>query len=434
MDFGEGLRKAIARLSGATIIDAKTIREFNKELQKALLSADVDVNLVFEFTKKIEDAALHEKLPPGVTPKEYITNMVYDELVKLVGEAYAPEIKPKKILLLGIYGSGKTTTAAKLAKFYQDRGLSSGLICCDVSRPAAYEQLETLAKQANVGFYGIKGEKDVKKIVSAALRELKDRKVLICDSSGRNSLDKELTDELKRIVEAFKPDEKLLVINADTGQVAGSQARGFNDAVGVDGVIITKLDGSGKGGGALSAVNEAKARVTMIGVGEKLNAIELFDPKKYVGRLLGIPDIEGLIAKVNEAVKEANIKPEDVNVETLTFDTFYTQLKAMQKMGPLKNIVGMMGMPDMPSSILDQSESKFKKYEAIIGSMTKEERSNGSLMHNSSRVRRVAMGSGTEEKDVRQLVSDFEKMKKIMKMIENDRNLRKKMGKFIQSM
>ncbi|MEM3572368.1 MAG: signal recognition particle receptor subunit alpha, partial [Candidatus Micrarchaeaceae archaeon] len=416
------------------IIDAKTIREFNKELQKALLSADVDVNLVFEFTKKIEDAALHEKLPPGVTPKEYITNMVYDELVKLVGEAYAPEIKPKKILLLGIYGSGKTTTAAKLAKFYQDRGLSSGLICCDVSRPAAYEQLETLAKQANVGFYGIKGEKDVKKIVSAALRELKDRKVLICDSSGRNSLDKELTDELKRIVEAFKPDEKLLVINADTGQVAGSQARGFNDAVGVDGVIITKLDGSGKGGGALSAVNEAKARVTMIGVGEKLNAIELFDPKKYVGRLLGIPDIEGLIAKVNEAVKEANIKPEDVNVETLTFDTFYTQLKAMQKMGPLKNIVGMMGMPDMPSSILDQSESKFKKYEAIIGSMTKEERSNGSLMHNSSRVRRVAMGSGTEEKDVRQLVSDFEKMKKIMKMIENDRNLRKKMGKFIQSM
>ncbi|MEM3296665.1 MAG: signal recognition particle protein Srp19, partial [Candidatus Micrarchaeaceae archaeon] len=397
-------------------------------------SADVDVNLVFEFTKKIEDAALHEKLPPGVTPKEYITNMVYDELVKLVGEAYAPEIKPKKILLLGIYGSGKTTTAAKLAKFYQDRGLSSGLICCDVSRPAAYEQLETLAKQANVGFYGIKGEKDVKKIVSAALRELKDRKVLICDSSGRNSLDKELTDELKRIVEAFKPDEKLLVINADTGQVAGSQARGFNDAVGVDGVIITKLDGSGKGGGALSAVNEAKARVTMIGVGEKLNAIELFDPKKYVGRLLGIPDIEGLIAKVNEAVKEANIKPEDVNVETLTFDTFYTQLKAMQKMGPLKNIVGMMGMPDMPSSILDQSESKFKKYEAIIGSMTKEERSNGSLMHNSSRVRRVAMGSGTEEKDVRQLVSDFEKMKKIMKMIENDRNLRKKMGKFIQSM
>ncbi|MEM3744327.1 MAG: signal recognition particle protein Srp19, partial [Candidatus Micrarchaeaceae archaeon] len=370
----------------------------------------------------------------GVTPKEYITNMVYDELVKLVGEAYAPEIKPKKILLLGIYGSGKTTTAAKLAKFYQDRGLSSGLICCDVSRPAAYEQLETLAKQANVGFYGIKGEKDVKKIVSAALRELKDRKVLICDSSGRNSLDKELTDELKKIVEAFKPDEKLLVINADTGQVAGSQARGFNDAVGVDGVIITKLDGSGKGGGALSAVNEAKARVTMIGVGEKLNAIELFDPKKYVGRLLGIPDIEGLIAKVNEAVKEANIKPEDVNVETLTFDTFYTQLKAMQKMGPLKNIVGMMGMPDMPSSILDQSESKFKKYEAIIGSMTKEERSNGSLMHNSSRVRRVAMGSGTEEKDVRQLVSDFEKMKKIMKMIENDRNLRKKMGKFIQSM
>ncbi|MEM3625875.1 MAG: signal recognition particle receptor subunit alpha [Candidatus Micrarchaeaceae archaeon] len=434
MDFGEGLRKAIARLSGATIIDAKTIREFNNELQKALLSADVDVNLVLEFTKKIEDAALHEKLPPGVTPKDYITNMVYDELVKLVGDSYTPEIKPKRILLLGIYGSGKTTTAAKLAKFYQERGLSSGLICCDVSRPAAYEQLETLAKQANVAFYGIKGEKDVKKIIFGALHELRDKKVLICDSSGRNALDEELTDELKMIADAFKPDEKLLVINADTGQVAGTQAKGFNEAVGIDGVIITKLDGSGKGGGALSAVKEAKARVTMIGVGEKLNAIELFDPKKYVGRLLGIPDIEGLVAKVNDAIREANIKPEDVNVEKLTFETFYAQLKAMQKMGPLKNIIGMMGMPDIPSNILDQSEGKLKKYEAIIGSMTKDEKENEALMHNSSRVRRVAKGSGTDERDVRQLVSDFEKMKKMMGMLKNDRNLRKKIGRFIQGM
>ncbi|MDE1847300.1 MAG: signal recognition particle receptor subunit alpha, partial [Candidatus Micrarchaeota archaeon] len=183
----EGLRKAIARLSGATIIDAKSIKEFTTELQKALISSDVDINVVFSFTKKIEDAALKEKLPSGISPKDYITNMVYEELVGMMGDSYAPEIVPKRILLVGIYGSGKTTTAAKLAKFYQDRGLSAGLICCDISRPAAFEQLETLAKQSNVAFFGRKDEKDIRKTIRAGLEELKGRKVIICDSGGRNA-------------------------------------------------------------------------------------------------------------------------------------------------------------------------------------------------------------------------------------------------------
>ncbi|MGC8662186.1 MAG: signal recognition particle receptor subunit alpha [Candidatus Micrarchaeia archaeon] len=430
MDLGEGLRKAIAKLKGATIIDSKTIKEFNKELQKVLLSADVEVKLVFEFTKSIEDAALHEEVPPGVSQKDFILNKVYEELVRLLGKKFEPELKPKRIILLGIYGSGKTTTAAKLAKFYQDRGLSAGLICCDVSRPAAYEQLSTLAKQANIAFFGIKGEKDPAKIAQAGAEALKDKKVLICDSSGRSALDTELITELKRVVDAFKPDEKLLVINADIGQVASKQAKEFDSAVAISGVIITKLDGSGKGGGALSAVAAANARVTFIGTGEKLNALELYDPNKFVGRLLGIPDIEGIVSTVQEAIKEANINPEDVNIEELNFETFYTQLKAMSKMGPLKNMLNMFGVVDAPKDVISKSEEKLKKYKAIISSMTAEERKDEKIMHDSSRIKRVAKGSGVTEKDVRDLLSDFAKMKKLINTFQNDRNFRGMATKF----
>ena len=431
MDLGEGIRKALAKLSGATIIDAKTIREFNKELQKALISADVEISLVFALTKKIEESALKSELPAGVSPRDYITNLVYEELVSLMGSSYSPEIRPKKILLLGIYGSGKTTTAAKLAKFYQDRGLGVGLICCDAARPAAYEQLETLAKQVNAGFFGIKGEKNVRKIIKNAHSELKGKKVLICDSSGRSALDSELVGELKEIADEFKPDEKLLVINADTGQVAGKQASEFDKAVKLTGVIVTKLDGSGKGGGALSAVNAAHVNITFTGIGEKLNAIELYDSKKYVGRLLGMPDLDTLITHVQDAIKEAQINPEEMQVTELNFNTFYTQLKAMSKMGPLKNMLGMLGMTDAPKEMVEQSEEKLKKYKVIIGSMTKAERDDEHLMHDQNRIKRVAKGSGTAEKDVRELLSDFAKMKKVISRFQTDRNFKKRLSKFM---
>ena len=431
MDLGEGLRKAISRLTGATVIDSKTIREFNKELQKALISADVEVELVFALTKKIEAEALRSDMPQGVSQRDYITNIVYEELTKLMGSSYEPEIKPKRILLAGIYGSGKTTTAAKLAKFYQDRGLGVGLICCDVSRPAAYEQLETLAKQANASFYGIKGEKDVRKIVRQGIAEFKGKKVIICDSSGRSGMDEELIEELKEINSEFKPDERLLVINADIGQVAGRQAREFDKAVRLTGVIVTKLDGSGKGGGALSAVSTANTNVMFIGTGEKLNMLELYDSKKFVGRLLGIPDLESLILNVQEAIKTSGLKAEDVNTDELTFDSFYNQMKAMSKMGPMKNVLGMMGLSDVPKDALETGEAKLKKYEYIISSMTKAERKNEKLLRDGKRIERIAKGSGTTEKDVRGLISDFNKMKKMADMFKNDRTMKKRLSKFM---
>jgi signal recognition particle subunit SRP54 len=430
VDLGEGLRQAIAKLTRATIIDANTIREFNKELQKTLLSADVEVKLVLNFTKDIEEKALRSKPPAGLSPKDYITNIVYDELVKLVGPTYAPELKKQRILLMGLYGSGKTTTAAKLAKYYQDRGLSAAVVCCDVTRPAAYTQLETLAKQANVGFFGMESEKVASKIIKAGMEKFKDKHIIICDTSGRNALDEQLIKELKDVTDQFKPDEKVLVVSADMGQVAGKQAREFNKTVKISGVILTKMDGSGKGGGALSASSAANARVMFIGTGEKLNNLEAFDSNKFIGGLLGIPDIASLVEHVQTAIKEAHLKPEEVEAEELNFDTFYSQLKAMGSMGPLKNIFGMMGAPDVPKETLEQGEEKLKKYKIIISSMTIEERRQGKILHESGRVARIAKGSGTTEKDVHALISEFNKMKKVFDNLKNDRGFKKRFMKF----
>lgn len=430
MDLGEGLRQAIAKLTHATIIDAKTIKEFTKALQKTLLSADVEVRLVLDFTKSVEDQALKSKPPAGVTPKDYITNLVYDELVKLIGPSYEPKLRKQRILLMGLYGSGKTTTAAKLAKFYSDRGLSSALICCDVSRPAAYMQLETLAKQANVPFFGIEDEKSAAKIVKKGLEKFKDKQIVICDTSGRSALDAQLIDELKDVSKEFNPDENILVISADIGQVVGRQATEFNRAVKLSGIIVTKMDGSGKGGGALSAANAAKVPVLFIGIGEKLTNIESFNSEKFIGGLLGIPDLGLLIDRVQEAVKEANLNPEEAMAEDLTFDTFYSQLKAMGKMGSLKSVFGMIGAADVPKDVLEQGEDKLKRYKVIISSMTKEERQTGKLLHNADRIKRIAKGSGTTEKDVHSMISEFNKMKKTFDTLKNDRNFKKKFMNF----
>lgn len=434
MDLGEGLRKAVAKLRGATIIDAKAVKEFNKELQKSLISADVEVGLVLALTKRIEEAALRKDLPKGVTPRDYIINMLYEELVQLMGSSYTPEMKPKKVLMLGLYGSGKTTSSAKIAKYYQDRGLSAGVICCDTTRPAAYEQLETLARQANVAFFGVNGEKDVRKILRAAAQAMKGKKVVICDSSGRNALDDELIHELKVINNEFKPDERLLVINADIGQVAHRQATEFNDAVDISGVMVTKLDGSGKGGGALSAVNAARVNITFVGMGEKLGDIELYDSKKFVGRLLGMPDLESLVDKVQQAVRDSGVKPEEMDMASLSFETFYAQLKTMSGVGPMKSVLGMLGLADIPKEMVEKSEEKLAKYKVIIGSMTKEERRSGELLHSQSRIKRIANGSGTSEKDVRELISDFNKMRKMMSRLQNDRDFKKKLSRMTTGM
>lgn len=276
----------------------------------------------------------------------------------------------------------------------------------------------------------MENEKNAAKIAKLGIEKFKDKQVIICDTSGRNALDEYLIKELRDVTEVFRPDEKVLVVSADTGQIAGKQAREFDKTVKISGVILTKMDGSGKGGGALSASAAAQARVMFIGTGEKLGNIEQFDSSKFIGGLLGVPDIKSLIIHVQNAIKESNLKPEEMEAEELNFETFYSQLKAMGSMGPLKNIFGMMGAPDVPKEMVEQGEEKLKKYKVIISSMTKEERKNERLLHDHTRISRIAKGSGTSEKEIHSMMTEFNKMKKVFDNIKNDRSFRKKFMKF----
>ncbi|MCX8197455.1 MAG: signal recognition particle receptor subunit alpha [Candidatus Micrarchaeota archaeon] len=431
MDLGRSLRQALAKFTGASFVDEKAVKELCREIQRALISADVNVRLVFELTKRIETRALQTKLAEGLSLKEHVVRIVYEELTNMMGESYTPRLSPHKILLLGLYGSGKTTTAGKLAHFYKSRGLSVALVCCDSDRPAAFEQLSQIAKQAGASFFGIQNEKDPKKILQHSMPHWKED-VIIIDSAGRNALDPSLIEQLKEIASIASPDEKFLVVSADIGQVAGKQAAQFHEAVGLSGVIVTKMDGSGKGGGALSAVAASKAKVAFIGTGEKLDAFEPFDAKKFVGRLLGFPDIQTLIEKIKKVTEEEKLASQEAP-EKLTLKLFYEQLKAAKKLGPLSDVLSMLGASDMPKEFLQASQDKMKKYEAIISSMTSQEREDASLFRKQkSRILRVAKGSGTSEQDVKDLLDQFEKMSALFNQFKKNRGLRKKMEKMLK--
>ncbi|MBI5047148.1 signal recognition particle protein Srp19, partial [Candidatus Micrarchaeota archaeon] len=289
------------------------------------------------------------------------------------------------ILVSGLYGNGKTTSVAKLAHFYKSRGLSVGVIAADTDRPAAQEQLEQLSKQVGCAFYTTKEEKDPAKIVYDALKKAKEE-VIIVDSAGRSAFDGELVEQLRAIADALKPDENYLVISADIGQVAGKQATEFNAAVPLSGVIVTKMDGSGKGGGALSAVAASNAKIAFIGLGEKINDLQIYNSEKFVGRLLGVPDIEALMEKIKEISETTEVKNIE-EMDKLTIEAFYEQLKAAKKMGPLGNVLSMLGAADVPKEMVQQSEGKLKKYEAMISSMTKAEKRDASLLkHGPTRI------------------------------------------------
>ncbi len=431
LDLGKRLRRAISSFTGKAYIDEKAVKELIKELQRTLIAADVDVRLVLKMTKDIQKKALELEEKKEITIKEQIVKLVYDHLVELLGESYTPTLEKKKILLMGLYGSGKTTTAAKMAKYYKSKGLKTLLICADTDRPAAYEQLQQLSTQAGVKFFGIKGEKDPVKIVEEALKNSEEYDIIIVDTSGRNALEEDLIDEIKQIDHTLNPDEKILVISADIGHVVEKQAKAFNEAVGITGIIVTKADGSAKAGGALSAAHHTGAKVMFIGTGEHLDDLRPYDSKKYVARLLGFPDLEALIDKVKELEKE--VDPSKLLTEELTMETFLEQIKAAKKMGPLKDVFGMLGAPDVPDELVQQSEERMKKFEAMIQSMTPEERKDPDLIKKSlSRIQRIAKGSGTDVKDVRELIKQYDLLKKMMGGFKHDRSFRRKIEKMMK--
>lgn len=360
-----------------------------------------------------------EKIPKGLTPRQHFLNVVYEELVSLVGEGGEVEIRPQRILLVGLYGHGKTTTAAKLGKFFAKRGLKVGLITTDTWRPAAYEQLKQLGEKINIPVYGDPNSKSAVEILKRGIDELSGYDVLIVDSAGRDSLNDELINEIREIKQVLNPDNTYLVMGADIGQSAETQAKSFNDAVGLTGIILTRMDSSAKGGGALAACKVAGVPVVFIGTGEKVDDLELFDPKKFVARLLGMPDLESLLNKVKEVVEEnQELNPEDILRGNFTLKTFYQQLEATKKMGSLQKIADMLGLGmKIPKDVLEQSEEKLKVYKVIMDSMTKDELEHPEII-NKSRIDRIARGSGRTPQEVRELLRQYEATKKMLKKMK----------------
>ncbi|MEM7825273.1 MAG: signal recognition particle receptor subunit alpha [Candidatus Aenigmatarchaeota archaeon] len=412
--LGKNLSNLMRRIISSISIDRKTVEEILDNLKIILLQADVDVKLTEELIAKIRKKCLEEKIPAGLTLREHILKVIYEELVNLLGGKPSALIGKKKIMVVGLFGSGKTTSIAKIAKYFQKQGLKPALVALDYHRPAAVEQLIQLGKQINAPVYFDEG-KDPYKCAKDALEKFKNYDTIIFDTAGRDALDKELAEELKKLGEIIKPDEVLLTIPADIGKIAGPQASEFNKLVGITGVIITKMDGTAKGGGALTSCFATGAKVKFIGIGEKMEDLEIYNPERFVSRLLGLGDLQTLLEKA----KEAEIKPEKIEkiVEgKFTLQDFYEQIQAMQKMGPISKVMQMipgLGM-QIPEELLEKQEEKLKSYKFIIDSMTKEERENPEII-NASRISRISRGSGKPESEVRELLSQYEKMKKLLK-------------------
>jgi len=410
MELSERFRKLIGKIGDMIIISDKEIEEIVKELQKALLQADVDVDIVLEISEKIKKKA-RKKLEPGVSRREYIIKLIYEELVDILGGKKSKiEMKPCRILLLGLFGSGKTTTAGKLAYFYKTHGLDAVLVGCDFSREAAFEQLQQIGEKINVPVLNGKNLEEVAK----ELEKYRD-KVVIIDSAGRNALDKNLMREIKKIDKILKPDERYLVIPAELGQDAKIQAEEFKKALDITGIIVTRMDSTARGGATLTSCKVANANVKFIGVGEKIQDFEQYIPERFVSRLLGFGDLETLLEKFK--VKEEQIKK--IQNAELDLNIFYEQLVEMQKHGSIKKILEMIpgfGYLKLPAD-LSVEEEKMRKWKYIIDSMTPEEREKPEIIK-SSRVERIAKGSGTSVQEVNELLSNFKKMKKMMKKMD----------------
>jgi len=417
------MKEVLAKITRAGTIDETVVKDIVKDIQRILISSDVNIELVRKLSQDIEKRAKDEKLPPGISRKEQLIKIIYGELSQILGgESHAPRMDKHRILLVGLFGSGKTTASGKLAKFYSKRGLKTCILTTDVWRPAAYEQVRQIGQQVKVPVFGEENEKDAIKILKDNLPKAKDYDLVIVDSAGRDSLSKELIDEIKQIRAMLKPDEIYLVISADIGQTAVKQAQMFNEALGLTGVIATKTDASGKAGGALSACYVAKVPVIFISTGEKMDDFEVFDSKKFVSRLLGFPDLGELLKKAQEAAEESEFSPEDLLKEEYTLRTFYKQLEAMKKMGPLKKVFEMMGLSAMPEEMVQTSEEKMKSYKFIMDSMARKELNDPALIKG-DRIKRIAKGSGRPEAEVRELLRQFEMSQKMLKKIKKGKRI-----------
>jgi signal recognition particle subunit SRP54 len=416
------LRDAIKKIVKSSGIDEVLIKELSKDVQRALLNSDVNVKLVFEITKKLEERSLHETPPPGLSRKDHIVKILYDELAKLLGNESNFDFKPgkqNKIIMLGIQGSGKTTVTAKLAKFLTKQGYSVGVVGADTYRPGALIQLRTMCEKSNVEVYGEENNKDSPNIVKNGLNyfEKLPLDVVIIDTAGRHKEEKELLAEMEQINKVAQPDLAMLVIDGTIGQQCFNQAEAFHKTIPVGGIIITKLDSSAKGGGAIAASAATGAQIMYIGTGERIDDLEKFSPTRFVGRLLGMGDIQAILDLAKKLENEGDdIRLKRISSGKMNMDDFFYQLEEVTKVGSLKgfldNMPGLSGM--VKDDQLDQMESRVSKWRFIIQSMTKSEKADPDLF-NSSRIKRISRGSGWPEHEVKELLKNYKNSKSMMK-------------------
>jgi signal recognition particle subunit SRP54 len=430
----DNLKESIKDFAGLGVADKEAVEQLVKNIQRDLIRADVDIELVSELSDQIKEDALQEDLPSSLSRKEHVLNIVYDHLADFLGDEPADiEVQPKRILLAGLFGAGKTTTAAKLADFYRKRGLKVGLIAADVHRPAAYQQLKQNAEKAEADFYGEEDADDAAQVVQRGMKELSDCQVVIVDSAGRDSMDDNLRNELQQIERVFNPDEKLLVVPADIGQAAGEQAQEFNQAVDITGVVITKMDSSAKGGGALSSCGQADATIQFIGTGEQLDDLDVYDPEDFVSELLGVPDLSSLLEKAQEAFDEEDAK--QFMEGDFTLKDFYEQMGQMTEMGGFDKILDMLPISSsqLPDNVMEMQEQQIERYRHIMDSMTDNEMENPKSI-NASRANRIAEGSGTTKKEVRQMIKQYRQAKNMMDKFGGSGGKGMKRGKMKQMM
>ena len=444
-DLGSSLRSTLNGLRGQSRISEEDVEEVVKEIQRSLLQADVDVDLVMELSDNIKTRALEEEPPAGTTAHDWVLRVVYDELVELVGDSTELPLESQTIMLAGLYGSGKTTTAAKMAWWFSKKGLRPAVIQTDTDRPGAYDQAKQMAENAEVDFYGDPDADDPETIARDGLEATADADVRIVDTAGRDGLNQELIDQIERIDGVADPDRNLLVIDAAMGQSAKDQAQEFEESIGIDGVVITKLDGTAKGGGALTAVNETDSSIAFLGTGEEVPDIERFEPEGFISRLLGMGDLGSLVERVERAMEETQEEEEDWDPEDMlqgqfTLKDMKKQMDAMNRMGPLDQVMDMIpgfgggGLKDqLPDDAMDVTQERMRSFEVIMDSMTDGEMENPRSV-GQSQVERISRGSGQPEEKIRELLQQHKMMEQTLKQFQGgmDGDMQRMMKKMQQ--
>lgn len=421
------LQEAINKMRSKGRVTEKDVKEMMREIRLALLEADVNYKVVKDFVNKISERAVGQEVLESLTPGQQVIKIVHEELIALLGTVpskltFSPK-PPSVYMMVGLQGSGKTTTSGKLANLLRKQGKNPLLVACDIYRPAAIKQLQVVGTQLDIPVFAVDNEKNAVKIAKKALEHAKAKQhdLVIIDTAGRLHIDEEMMDELISIKSTIKPHEILLVVDAMTGQDAVNVAENFNEKIGIDGLILTKLDGDTRGGSALSVKAVTGKPIKFAGIGEKLSDLEPFYPDRMASRILGMGDVLSLIEKAQETFdeKKALEMEKKLRMQQFTLDDFLDQMDQLKKMGPLDQIIGMLpGVTPKIMNNLQFDEKKIVNIEAIIKSMTKQERNTPSII-NSSRKKRIAAGSGTTVQDINKLLRDFENMKKMIKSLDN---------------